>query len=96
MYYVYIVRCSDNSLYTGFTSNIEKRVKEHNTSIRGAKSIKGKLPVKLVYSEGYSSMGEALRRENEIKSWSRNKKLALINKDNAPALRQRRAAKKRV
>ncbi|OGM21916.1 hypothetical protein A2714_04625 [Candidatus Woesebacteria bacterium RIFCSPHIGHO2_01_FULL_38_9] len=77
-YFVYIVRCSDNSLYTGFTNNIEHRVWQHNNSKFGAKSIKGKRPVNLVYSETYETLGEALRREREIKGWRREKKQELI------------------
>ena len=89
-YFVYIVKCSDDSLYTGCAWSPERRVIEHNASKRGAKSLRGKLPVKLIYSEEYSSKEEALRRENEIKGWSRKKKLALINKDNALALKRKR------
>ncbi len=77
-YYVYIVRCKDNSLYTGFTLNIENRVSDHNFSKRGAKSIKGKLPALLVYSEELISKSEALKREHEIKGWSKPKKEMLI------------------
>lgn len=76
-YYIYIVECSDKSLYTGTTDNIEKRIKKHNLG-KGAKSIKGKLPVKLVYFEEYNNKTEALKRESEIKSWPRIKKLELV------------------
>ncbi|OGH07702.1 MAG: hypothetical protein A2171_00635 [Candidatus Levybacteria bacterium RBG_13_35_9] len=89
MYYVYIVRCRDNSLYTGYTSNVNKRILEHNTSLRGARSIKGKLPVKLVYAESLESLGKALEREKEIKGWRKDKKERLI------ALALMSAAKKR-
>ena len=74
------------------TTDIKRRLTEHNTSKRGAKSIKGKLPVELVYFEEHSSIGDALKREIEIKGWARSKKLALIN--NALALMS--AAKKRA
>lgn len=77
-YFVYIVKCKDNSLYTGFTLDIEKRVYEHNTSKRGAKSVKGKLPVALVYSEKFEMKKEALKREREIKGWRKEKKENLI------------------
>ncbi len=79
MYYVYIVRCKDDSLYTGFTSNLEKRIIEHNTSKLGAKSIKGKLPATLVYKEILPSLSEALKREREIKGWRKSKKEKLIS-----------------
>ena len=77
-YFVYIVRCADSSLYTGITRNIEKRIWQHNNSKYGAKSIRGKRPVKLVYMERFGTIVEALKREREIKGWSRHKKLYLI------------------
>ena len=77
-YYIYIAKCSDKSLYTGYTKNITNRIWQHNFSKYGAKSIRGKLPVELVYSETYTTKTEALRREKEIKGWSRKKKLDLI------------------
>ncbi len=77
-HFVYIVECSDGSLYTGYTLDIKKRVNHHNTSKLGAKALKGKLPVKLVYSEIYDNKSQALKREIEIKSWPRIKKLQLI------------------
>ncbi len=80
-HYVYIVECNDGSFYTGYTLNIEKRVNEHNTSKLGAKSLKGKLPVRLVYFEEYRSKTSALKREYEIKTWSREQKLSLVNKE---------------
>jgi putative endonuclease len=79
------MRCSDDSLYTGITRNIKKRIWQHNYSKRGAKSVKGKLPVKLIYNEEYSTIDEALRREKEIKGWKKEKKEYLIM--NALALR---------
>lgn len=77
-YYIYIVRCKDNSLYTGITRNIKDRIKQHNFGYRGAKSLRGKIPVKLVYSEVYNSKSEALKREIEIKGWRKEKKENLI------------------
>ena len=77
-HYVYIVECNDSSFYTGYTLNIEKRVFEHNSSSRGAKSIKGRLPVKLVFLQEFSTRVEALMAERQIKGWSRRKKEALI------------------
>lgn len=78
-YYVYIVECSDGSFYTGYSLNIEKRLWQHNFGKRGAKSIKGKLPVKLVHSEEYNTKSKALKREIEIKSWPRERKMKLIS-----------------
>ena len=78
-WFVYIVQCRDNSLYTGITNNLEKRIKAHNNK-KGAKSLKGKLPVKLVYQEQYNKKQPALSRESEIKSLKREEKLDLIAK----------------
>jgi putative endonuclease len=77
MYFVYILKCADGSLYTGSTNNLPKRLKDHNESKRGAKYTKSRRPVKLIYQ--YRTVGKALRRENEIKSWPRPKKLLLLN-----------------
>ena len=79
MYYFYILRCSDNSLYCGMTSNLDKRLKEHNSSrSRGAKYLRAKKPVNLVYSEKYPSIKTAMNREFQIKKWPKAKKEALI------------------
>ena len=78
--FVYIVRCSDGSLYTGVAKDLKKRIWQHNNSKLGAKATKGKRPVNLVYSEKCNTLSEALKRESEIKSWRREKKLKLINK----------------
>ncbi|MCL5432770.1 MAG: GIY-YIG nuclease family protein, partial [Patescibacteria group bacterium] len=72
-YFVYIVRCKDDSLYTGFTWNISQRIWEHNFSKRGAKSLRGKLPVHLEYSEVYNTKTEALKRERKIKGWRKER-----------------------
>ena len=76
--FVYIVKCVDRSLYTGVTKNLGRRIWQHNNSKFGAKAIKGKRPVILVYSEIHKTLGEALKREKEIKGWRREKKLNLI------------------
>lgn len=74
-----MVRCSDNSLYSGQTNNLEKRIKEHNSkSQRGAKYLRAKKPVKLVYSEKFPALQEAMRREAEVKKWSKEKKEKLV------------------
>jgi len=78
-WYLYIVRCKDNSLYTGITIDIERRVNEHNIGA-GAKSLRGKRPVKLVYFEPCVSESEARKRESAIKSWKREYKLKLIER----------------
>lgn len=76
-HFVYIVRCSDNSLYTGYTNNIEVRINKHNAG-KGAKYTKIRRPVVLVYQEMYETKSEALRRECEIKTFTRQRKLKLI------------------
>lgn len=76
-HFVYIVRCSDNSLYTGYTNNIEARINKHNAG-KGAKYTKIRRPVVLVYQEMYETKSEALRREYEIKTLTRQRKLKLI------------------
>lgn len=76
-WYVYVVEGKDRSLYTGITKNIEKRLKKHNQK-KGAKALRAKIPVLLVHSEMYNSHLGAARREIEIKSWTREKKLRLI------------------
>ena len=82
MFYVYILKCSDNTLYTGFTVNLENRINTHNEGL-GAKYTRGRTPVKLVYQEEYASKSEALKREYTIKQFTREKKLKLIKKDEA-------------
>ena len=75
--FTYILECSDGSLYTGWTNDLERRVRAHNAG-KGAKYTKSRRPVKLVYFETYSSKEEAMRREWEIKQLSREEKLNLI------------------
>ena len=80
-YYVYIVCCADNTLYTGWTTDVDARVKAHNAG-RGAKYTKARLPVKLVYCEALESQSAAMKRECEIKRYTRAKKLELIENYN--------------
>lgn len=79
MCWVYIVRCSDGTLYTGWSTDPETRAKCHNSG-HGAKYTKSRLPVELVYSEQLENKSLALKREWEIKRMSRAKKLCLIEK----------------
>jgi putative endonuclease len=76
-HYVYIVECSDKTLYTGWTNNVEKRIREHNSGRNGARYTRGRRPVKLVYTETCAGLSDALKREAEIKKLSRRGKLAL-------------------
>ena len=75
--YTYIVKCSDETLYTGWTNNLEKRLRAHNSG-KGAKYTKNRRPVELVYFEEYDTKQEAMKREYAIKQLPREKKLALI------------------
>lgn len=77
MNYTYIVRCGDDSLYTGWTNDLEKRIHAHNQG-KGAKYTKSRRPVELVYYEEYRTKEEAMSREWEIKHMSREKKLKMI------------------
>ena len=74
---VYILECSDNSLYTGITNDLERRLKEHRTG-RGAKYTKHRCPLRVRYTECRGTKGAALAREAAIKSLARSEKLALI------------------
>ena len=77
-HFVYILRCNDDSYYTGITWNLQKRIKEHNNRVKSPLQI-SKVPVKLVYWEKLIDIHHAARREKEIKGWSRVKKEKLIN-----------------
>lgn len=74
MWYVYILLCADNSLYTGYSDDPEKRFLEHKNG-KGAKYTKSHKPLKIVYQEEFKTKSEALKREIEIKSWPREKKI---------------------
>lgn len=78
MYFVYIVKCSDETLYTGITSDLKRRIEEHNNSKIGAKYTKYRRPVKLVYSKEFSDRSTAMVEEAKIKKQSRDKKLLTI------------------
>lgn len=77
-HYIYIVRCKDGSLYTGYAKDIEQRVAKHNSG-QGAKYTKIRRPVELVYQEVFDTKSEAMKREYEIKTFSRQEKLQLIS-----------------
>ena len=79
MYYVYIVECADETLYTGIATELARRVEEHNSSEKGAKYTRARRPVTLVYSEEYPDRSTASKREYEIKKkMNRAQKLKLI------------------
>ena len=77
MNYTYILKCADDTLYCGWTNNLEKRIKAHNEG-KGAKYTRSRLPVTLVYFEKFETSVEAQRREYEIKQLTRQAKLDLI------------------
>jgi putative endonuclease len=86
-HFVYILRCADGTLYTGYAKDPVERARMHNRG-RGAKYTAGRLPVRLLYSEGSASHGDALRREREIKRLSRAEKRALVKAATSAAPRQ--------
>lgn len=79
MNYTYIVKCKDETLYTGWTNNLDKRIKDHNEG-KGAKYTKSRRPVVLVYYETFETKEEAMRREYAIKQLTREEKLKLTEK----------------
>jgi len=83
-YYVYILRCSDDTFYTGYTTDVERRVREHDAG-DGAKYTRGRTPVELVYVESFDSQSAAMSREYEIKQFTRAEKERLIEASEAEA-----------
>lgn len=77
-FYVYIVKCSDWTYYTGYTNDLKKRIVEHNNSKRGAKYLRGRLPVKLVYIKEYSYYKRAIAGERSIKGLTHKQKEELV------------------
>ncbi len=80
-YFVYILECSDTTLYIGSTNDLQKRLHHHNNTKQGAKYTRARRPVILKYSEAYESYTEARKREPELKKLSRTEKLAFISKN---------------
>ncbi|HAN10418.1 MAG TPA: hypothetical protein DCP90_07375 [Clostridiales bacterium] len=78
MNYIYIIKCADDTLYTGWTNDLDKRIADHNSGL-GAKYTRGRLPVKLVYHEEYDTKQEAMKRECAIKRLTKKQKYALID-----------------
>jgi len=76
-FYVYVLECADKTLYTGYTNDLDKRLKAHNSG-KGAKYTRSRRPVRLIYSECFESKSEALKREYQIKQLTRIQKLKLI------------------
>ncbi len=82
LYYVYILKCNDDTLYTGITNNLERRIRQHNGEIRGgAKYTRNRRPVELVYLKKYPNRKKAMKREWTIKhTLNHQQKLSLVNK----------------
>lgn len=77
MYFVYLIECSDKSIYTGITTDIKRRFNEHKNK-KGGHYTSSKQVVRVLHTEQYETRAEALKRETQIKGWRRDKKLALI------------------
>lgn len=77
MWFLYILLCSDRTLYTGITNNLKKRFSEHKSG-QGGRYTRSHKPIKLIYQEKMSSQSEALRRESQIKSWKRAEKITAL------------------
>ncbi|WP_297813613.1 GIY-YIG nuclease family protein [uncultured Finegoldia sp.] len=80
MYYLYILKCADNSLYTGITNNLEKRIKNHNKGI-ASKYTRARLPVEFVFIKDIENKNDALKEEIKTKKLTRKQKIKLINSD---------------
>ena len=77
MHWIYILECADGSYYTGSTTDLGRRLQEHNRG-KGSKYTRGRRPVRLVYSIQFETLAEAYRIEKQVKSWNRAKRQALI------------------
>lgn len=80
-FFVYIVRCADSTLYTGWTTNLVRRMTAHNHDAAGAKYTRARRPITLVYAERLASKSEAMSREFAIKQMTRTEKMRLIGWD---------------
>jgi putative endonuclease len=78
MYYLYILKCKDKTLYTGITVDLKRRLTEHNTSPRGARYTKARRPVKLIYSRKFKNRSNAQKEEARIKKLTRSEKLKML------------------
>jgi putative endonuclease len=80
MYYLYILLCSDNTLYTGITNDIEKRMNTHKMG-KGSKYVRSRVPFKLIYKEQHPDKSAVCKRESEIKGWTRQEKISTLKLD---------------
>ena len=86
-HYVYVLRCADDTLYTGYTTDVARRVAEHDAG-EGAKYTRGRTPVELVHVESFDSKSAAMSREHRIKQLSRGQKEELIAESPQPELEE--------
>jgi putative endonuclease len=77
MYYLYILKCSDGSLYTGITNDLEKRMAVHRSG-KGSKYVRAHMPFELIHTEKFPDKSSAMNREAEVKSWPRQKKIEIF------------------
>jgi putative endonuclease len=80
MWQLYILKCADKTLYTGITTDLNRRIEEHNSSVLGAKYTSGRRPVKLIYSKNFTNRSLASKEESRIKKLSREEKIEIICK----------------
>jgi putative endonuclease len=73
-HFIYILKCSDDSLYTGYTTDVERRLSDHNKG-KGSKYVRSRLPAQIIHTEEFATKEDAMKREFEIKSWSRVEKI---------------------
>jgi len=85
MHYVYVLSCADDTLYTGYTTHVERRVAEHDAG-EGAKYTRGRTPVELVHVESFENQSAAMSREHEVKQLSRAEKERLVESSETPEL----------
>ena len=81
MWYMYVVQCSDETLYTGITTDIQRRIREHNHSKRGAKYTRRRRPTKIILLEPHPDRSSAMRAENKFKRLTRKQKEEKINEN---------------
>ena len=81
VWYLYVVRCVDSTLYTGITTDVDRRIREHNASKRGAKYTRTRRPVELVWTREYKSRSEAQKAEYSFKKLFHKEKWEVINED---------------
>ena len=80
-WFVYMIEASDGSLYTGVTTDVERRFAEHCGTVKGARFFRGRQPVRVIYTEGHPDRSSAQQREWAIKKLSRDRKLELIGQE---------------